>query len=209
MNQIQSIRILVADDHPVVLEGLAMILDNEPDMTVVGQATNGQEAVDLFRKQQPDVTLLDVRMPSVGGAEAVAQIRAEFPDACIIMLTIYDGDEDIYQALQAGAKSYLLKNTPCNDILATIRQVCAGSNYIPPPIGVKLAQRLCSPQLSSRECEVLSLMAAGKSNKEIAAAMSISEGTVKSHINKILEKLKVNDRTQAVLVALQRGIVYL
>ncbi len=210
MNPTQPIRILVADDHPVVREGLVLILDNEPDLTVVAQARNGLEAVELFRQQQPDVALLDLRMPGgISGVEAIARIHAEFPDACMILLTIYDGDEDIFQGLRAGAKAYLLKSTPCKELLSAIRQVCAGKKYIPPPVGVKLAERMSHPHLSEREREVLCLMAAGKTNKDIATELSIAEGTVKSHVNKILEKLQVSDRTSAVLVALRRGIAAL
>lgn len=209
MNQQQLIRILLADDHLVMREGLATILDNEPDMAVVGQASTGQQAVELFKQHQPDVALLDLRMPDMSGAEAIVKISFEFPQARIVMLTIYDGDEDIYQGLRAGAKSYLLKNTPCDDILVTIRQVYAGDRYIPSQVGVKLAERMNGSQLSEREREVLGLMTAGKSNQEIGVALGITEGTVKSHVNKILGKLNVKDRTQAVLEALRRGFTYL
>ena len=200
---------MLADDHPVVREGLALILDNEDDMAVVAQANNGHEAVALFQKQQPDVTLLDLRMPELNGVEAITAIRAEFPDARIILLTTYDGDEDIYQALRAGAMGYLLKDTPCDEILETIRAVHKGQQRIPSPVGVKLFERIGSFQLSDREREVLRLMAAGKSNQEIGAALGITESTVKFHVNNILSKLQVNDRTQAVVTALRRGIVHL
>lgn len=209
MSTNNSIRILLADDHPVVRDGLALILENEDDMTVVSQASNGHEAVELFRLSQPDIALLDLRMPHLGGVEAITAIRAEFPDARLILLTTYDGDEDIYQGLRAGAKAYLLKDTPCDEILDTIRTVHAGHQRIPSAVGVKLFERMGISELSDREREVLQLMATGKSNQEIGSALNITESTVKFHVNKILSKLQVNDRTQAVIAALQRGIAHL
>lgn len=203
------IRILLADDHPVVREGLALILDNEDDMTVASQASNGHEAVELFRQQQPDVALLDLRMPKLNGVETITAIRAEFPDAHIILLTTYDGDEDIYQGLRAGAKAYLLKDTPCEEILESIRAVHTGQQRIPSPVGVKLVERMGIPELSEREREVLQLMSAGSSNQEIGTVLCITESTVKFHINNILSKLRVQDRTQAVVTALRRGITHL
>ena len=205
----KQIRVLVADDHPVVREGLAAILDDQPDMEVIGQANNGQEAIDLFRKHQPDIALLDLRMPQVGGVEAITTIRTEFPNACIIMLTIYDTDEDIYQGLRAGARAYMLKDTPCEEIIEVIRSVCAGNRYVPATIGEKLAAHAEHPTLSDREREILNLLASGKNNKAIAATLSISENTVKFHVNNILEKLGVCDRTSAVVTALRRGIIRL
>ena len=209
MNSGKMIRILLADDHPVVRQGLALILDNEADMTVVGQANNGREALALFSQLQPDVTLLDLRMPVMSGVEALAAIRAEFPFACIILLTTYDGDEDIYQGLKAGAKAYLLKDTSCDEILTTIRKVGAGGKHISSEVGAKLAERMTLPELSNRERDVLQLIAIGKSNLEIGAALSIAESTVKFHVNNILSKLGVSDRTQAAIVALKRGIASL
>jgi len=203
------IRILLADDHPVVREGLALILDNEDDMTVASQASNGYEAIELYRQQQPDVALLDLRMPGMGGVETITAIRAEFPDAHIILLTTYDGDEDIYQGLRAGAKAYLLKDTPCDQILETIRAVHIGQQRIPSPVGIKLFERMGTPELSDREREVLKLMSTGSSNQEIGAALCITESTVKFHVNNILSKLQVQDRTQAVVTALRRGITHL
>jgi two-component system, NarL family, response regulator len=206
---LNSIRLLLADDHPVVRQGLALILDSEEDMTVVAQASNGQEAADLFRQYQPDVALLDLRMPLLNGVEATAAIRAEFPTACIILLTTYDGDEDIYQGLRAGAKSYLLKDTPCEDIIEAIRQVCKGRKHLPPQVGEKLAERMELPPLSDREREVLQLVAKGRSNSEIGQALGIAESTVKTHVNSILSKLGVSDRTQAAIIALRRGLAKL
>jgi two-component system, NarL family, response regulator len=203
------IRILIADDHPIVREGLVAIIDDQPDMTIVAQADNGQEAIDLFRQHQPDITLLDLQMPGKNGVEAITAIRIECPTACIIMLTIYNTDEQIYQGLRAGAKAYLLKDTPCQELLEIIRTVCEGQRHIPTPIAAKLAARMEQPKLSDRECDVLQLMARGMNNREIAATLKIAEGTVKFHVNNLLDKLGVHDRLQAVVVALKRGIVTL
>lgn len=210
MTSTSPIRVLLADDHPVLVDGLALILDTEPDMTVVGRASNGTEAVTLFAQQQPDVALLDLRMPGeLSGADAIAQIRTQFPEACLIMFTIYDGDEDIYQGLRAGAKAYLLKSTPCDEIIATIRRVCAGKKHIPPQVAIKIAERMNQPPLTKREREVLCLMTEGKNNQEISTALNVTEGTIKYHVNKIFDKLAVRNRTEAVLVALKRGIACL
>lgn len=209
MSQEHSIRVLIADDHPVVRTGLALMLKYEPDMEAVAEASNGHEAVELFRLHQPDVTLMDLRMPQIEGVEAIATIRAEFPAARIILLTTYDGDEDIYRGLRAGAKGYLLKDASCDELLEAIRVVHAGRSRIPPEVGAKLAERMSNPELSVREQEVVRLMATGKSNQEIGTALGITEGTVKFHVNNILSKLQVNDRTQAVIKALKRGIASL
>lgn len=209
MSQEHSIRVLIADDHPVVRTGLALMLKYEPDMEAVAEASNGHEAVELFRLHQPDVTLMDLRMPQMEGVEAIATIRAEFPAARIILLTTYDGDEDIYRGLRAGAKGYLLKDASCDELLEAIRVVHAGRSRIPPEVGAKLAERMSNPELSVREQEVVRLMATGKSNQEIGTALGITEGTVKFHVNNILSKLQVNDRTQAVIKALKRGIASL
>lgn len=201
-----QIRILIVDDHTVVRQGLIAIIDEELDMTVVGQAQNGIEAIALFRQTQPDITLMDLRMPEMGGVEAITAICAEFDTARIIVLTTYDGDEDIYQGLRAGAKGYLLKDSKPNELRIGIRTVHSGQQYIPPHVGAKLVQRLNSPELTDRELEVLQLVAQGLSNSEIGAALTISESTVKSNINRILSKLGVKDRTQATIVALRRGL---
>ncbi|MBD0334080.1 MAG: response regulator transcription factor [Cyanobacteria bacterium Co-bin13] len=203
------IRLLLADDHPVVRQGLALILDSEEDMTVIAQASNGQEAADLFRQHQPDIALLDLRMPLLNGVEATTAIRSEFPAACIILLTTYDGDEDIYQGLRAGAKSYLLKDTPCEEIIEAIRQVCQGRRHLSSQVGEKLAERMELPQLSGREREVLQLIAKGRNNLEIGQTLNIAESTVKTHVNSILGKLGVSDRTQAAILALRRGLAKL
>jgi len=205
-----AIRILIADDHPVVREGVAAMIERRPDMTVVAEAATGREAVAAYRAAQPDVVLMDLRMPEMTGVEAIGAIRGEFPGARIIVLTTYDGDEDIYRGLQAGARAYLLKDAPRDELLDAIRAVHAGQSRIPPAVAARLAERvLAGPQLTPRELEVLRGIVAGRSNKEIGAALNIGEGTVKAHVNNILGKLGVNDRTQAVTTALQRGIVHL
>ena len=209
MTRHDAIRILIADDHLVVRIGLRSMIDTQPDMNVIAEAANGREAVALFRDHQPDVTLIDLRMPVMGGVEAVGVIHAEFPDARIIVLTTYDGDENIYRALQGGARAYLLKDIPREEFLDDIRAVYQGQYCIPPAVAARLAQRIPGPELSARELEVLKLIVEGMSNKEIASALSITESTVKNHVNSILGKLNVKDRTQAATTALRRGIVTL
>jgi len=204
-----NIRVLIVDDHPVVRTGLALMIKYEPGMEVVAEAADGAEAVQLFRQHQPDVMLMDLRMPGMGGVDAITAILKEFPDACIIVLTTYDGDEDIYRGLQAGARGYLLKGTSCDELLDAIRKVHAGQTYIPAEVGAKLAIRLSGPQLSKREQDVLRLLGTGMSNREIANTLGIAEGTIKFHVNNILSKLQVSDRTQAALIALKRGIANL
>jgi two-component system NarL family response regulator len=209
MSKESPIRILIADDHPIVREGLAMILERRDDMTVVAEAGNGQEAVDLFRAHRPDVILMDLNMPVMDGVTAITRIREEHPAARVIVLTTFDGDEDIYRGIQAGARAYLLKDAPRENLLEAIRAVHAGQTRIPPEVSAKLAERIRYPALTPRELEVLRLMVAGHSNQEIGQILSITEGTVKAHVNSILSKLDVNDRTQAVTTALKRGIVRL
>ena len=209
MSQSTTIRVLIVDDHSIVRQGLATIINRDPEMTVIAQAEDGQQAIDLFREHQPDVTLMDLRMPQMGGVEAITAICAEFKPARIMVLTTYDSDEDIYRGLQAGAQGYLLKDAKPNELLDAIRTINRGQKYIPPDVGAKLAQRLSNPELSERELEVLRLMAQGMSNLEIGAALNIGESTVKSHVNRILSKLGVSDRTQAVIVSVKRGIVSL
>lgn len=203
------IRVLISDDHPFMREGLAAVINHKPDMRVVGQACNGREAVELFHQHHPDVTLMDLRMPELSGVEAIATICAEFANARIIVLTTYDTDEDIYQGLRAGAKGYVLKDAEPDELLTAIRVVHSGQQYIPPVVGAKLVVRMGHPELSDRELEVLRLMSAGKSNLNISAELLIAEGTVKFHVKNILSKLGVNDRTQAMIVALKRGIITL
>ena len=202
-------RIMIADDHPVVREGFAAMIGTEPDMTVVAQARSGEEAIELFRRVRPDVTLMDLRMPGMGGVEAIRALRREFPNSRLIVLTTYDGDEDIYRAIEAGAQAHLLKDMLCDEILAAIRAVHAGQRRIPAAVGTRLAERMAGMNLSERERQVLEFVATGKSNKEIAAALEITEATVKGHMTNVLGKLGVTDRTQAVITALRRGLVHL
>jgi two-component system, NarL family, response regulator len=209
MSQATTIRVLIADDHAIFRQGLATIINRDSDMQVIAQAENGEQAIALFEEHQPDVTLMDLRMPEVDGVTAIAAICAIAKSARIIVLTTYDSDEDIYRGLQAGAKGYLLKETEPDELVNAIRTVHRGRQYIPPDVGAKLAQRLSNPELSERELAVLHSLAQGMSNADIAAALSIGEGTVKSHVNRILNKLDVSDRTQAVIVAVKRGIVSL
>ncbi len=203
------IRVLLADDHAVVREGLAAMIGRRPDMEVVAEAENGVRAVELARQHRPDVILMDLRMPQMGGVEALSAIRAEQPGARVIVLTTFDGDEDIYRALQAGAQAYLLKDTPRDELLDAIRAVHQGLRRIPPEVAAKLAERVTAPDLTPRELDVLRLVALGQSNKEIAAALTIAEGTVKIHVNNLLGKLGAASRTQAVTEALKRGLIHL
>jgi two-component system NarL family response regulator len=209
MSQSTTIRVLIADDGAIVRQGLATIIDRDPEMTAIAQAEDGQQAIALFREYQPDVTLMDLRMPQMGGVEAIMAICAEFKQARIMVLTTYDGDEDIYRGLQAGAQGYLLKDAKPPELLNAIRMIHSGQKYVPPEVGAKLVQRMSNPELSERELDVLRLMAQGMSNQGIGTALNVGESTVKSHVNRILSKLGVNDRTQAVIVAIKRGIVYL
>jgi two-component system, NarL family, response regulator len=209
MSQCTTIRVLIVDDHSIVRQGLATIINRDPEMTVIAQAEDGQQAIICFREHQPDITLMDLRMPQMGGVETIATICAEFKQARMIILTTYDSDEDIYRGLQAGAQGYLLKDSKPDTLLNAIRMVHRGQRYIPPEVGAKLVQRMSNPELSERELAVLCLMAQGMSNQEIGTALHIGESTVKSHVNRILSKLGVNDRTQAVIVAVRRGIVSL
>jgi two-component system NarL family response regulator len=204
-----SIRVLIADDHPIVRDGLNSVINDQADMEVVAEAANGQEAIELAQQHRPDVLLIDLRMPRLNGLETTHAIRAQWPEARIVILTTYDGDEDIYRALQAGAHAYLLKDTPRAALLDAIRSVHAGRKRIPQEVAAKLAERISASELTERELEVLHLIVAGCSNKEIGQELLITEGTVKAHVNSILAKLGVHDRTQAVTQALRRGIVHL
>jgi two-component system NarL family response regulator len=205
----KRISIMVIDDQAVVRQGFVALINTVADMEVVAEGLNGQQAIDLYRQHKPNVTLIDLRMPVLGGVEAITAIRSEFPDARLIVLTTYDGDEDIYRSLQAGAKGYLLKDVFFEELEAAIRTVHAGSRHIPAVIAERLAERMATSDLTGREMEVLELIVRGQSNKEIAASLKITEATVKSHINNILSKLGVTDRTQAATTALQRGLVHL
>jgi two-component system NarL family response regulator len=204
-----TIRVLVIEDHPVVRQGLVALLSNAPDIEIVGSAADGLEGIEVFRSVRPDVTLIDLQMPRLGGVEAIQRMRHEWPDARFIVLTTFDGDEDIYRAMQAGAKAYLLKGMEVDELLRAIRTVHAGRASVPSSIAEKLAQRVGSQDLTTRELEVLKRIVAGRANKEIANDLNISEATVKSHVNSLLGKLGVDDRTHAAVIALQRGIVHL
>jgi DNA-binding NarL/FixJ family response regulator len=202
------IRILIAEDHAIVRDGLTSVLDFEQDMSVVGHAKNGNEAVAQYRKLKPDVVLMDLAMPEMDGVAAINAIRSEFPAARILVLTTYDGDETIFRALENGAKGYLLKDCSTPDLLGAIRKVHAGGTHVSDRAASRLAERaIAGAALSPREIEVLKLIASGKSNKEIAAQLFVSEGTVKTHVINIHHKLGVDDRTEAVVVAIKRGIL--
>ncbi len=203
------ITLLIADDHPVVREGLAAMFNRRPDLRTVAEAVNGAEAVRLALDLRPDVILMDLNMPELGGVDAITQIRAAWPEARVVVMTTFDGDEDIFRALQAGARAYLLKDTPRDEIIETVRIVHAGGKRIPEEIAAKLADRMLSEPLTERERDVLRLIVAGHSNKEIGSELSIAEGTVKVHVNSLLGKLGVQDRTQAVTEALRRGLAHL
>ena len=205
----ENIRVLVVEDHHVVRQGLVALLNVVDGIEVVGEAADGVEAIAQFRKCQPNVTLVDLRMPRLSGVEVIQRIRMETPAARFIVLTTYDGDEDIFRALQAGARAYLLKGMTTDDLVATIRTVHAGRSHIPPAIAQRLAERVGTEELTPREFDVLEQIVGGCSNKEIATALDISEATVKTHINSLLGKLGVTDRTQAATAAIQRGIVTL
>jgi len=209
LDETKKIRIAVVDDQAVVRQGFVSLINTVADMEVIAEATNGQQAVELYRSHRPDVMLIDLRMPVLSGVDAISAIRKEFPGARMIVLTTYDGDEDIYRSLQAGAQGYLLKDVFFEDLEEAIRKVHAGSKRIPSAVAERLAERMSGSDLTGRELEVLQQIVAGKSNKEIGTQLNISEATVKSHINNILSKLGVSDRTQAATTALQRGIVHL
>ena len=204
----KPIQILAADDHPMVLKGLAATIDPEPDMEIVGLAATGQEAVSLFKERKPDVTIIDLHLtPEMSGIEAIQLIRREVPDARVIVLSAHQGDEEIFRALQAGAATYLLKETLGDDLVPIIRQVHAGGGPIPASVARKLADRVTQPSLTAREIQILQLVAEGMRNKELAGSLGISQQTAQGHIKNILAKLGVNDRTGAVTVALRRGII--
>ena len=205
----QPITVMCVDDHPLVRKGIASILANEPDVRLVAEAGDGRDALPLFRQHKPDVTLMDLRMPHVDGIEATKQIRAEFPEARIIALTSYDGDQDIYRALEAGVSGYILKEMVHADVLRAIRSVHAGKRLMPPEVAARLTEYFPHSALTPREVEVLALVAKGLANKEIAAHLGTASGTIKMHVQNILEKLGASDRTHAVTIGLQRGIIQL
>ncbi len=207
--KIDPIRLLIADDHVLILEGLAATIGRQEDMTVVATAGSGREAVDLWKTHRPDVSLLDLRMPQLNGVAAIREIRDLDVSARVIVHTTYDTDEEIYQAVRAGARAYLLKDAPLAELLDVIRKVHAGETCIPPALGAKLASRMSGEALTSREIDVLKLLARGRSNKEIGAALFISETTVKTHVRSVFAKLNVMSRTEAIAAASHRGLIQL
>lgn len=209
MHSETKIKVLVVDDHPVVRVGISTIIDTQEDMTVVAETGSGEEAMELFRAHVPDLTVMDLRLEGMSGVECIRRIRDEFPDARFIVLTTYRGDEDIYQALEAGASSYLIKGMPRQLLLDALRRVHRGERFLPASVSEALAARRPEGELTAREREVLALLAVGKSNKEIAAQLHIAEVTVKCHLGMIFLRLGVTDRTQAIIVAAQRGLVNL
>ncbi len=205
----EQIRVFSIDDHPLLREGISALVNNQPDMTLVAEASNGAEAIQLFKQHVPDVTLLDLRLPDISGIDILIAIRSEFPEARVIILTTFEGDVEIHRALQAGARGYLLKNMPPSELLDVIRQVHAGKKRIPPEIASQLAEHMSDENLTEREIQVLRQVAEGNKNRDIAKKLFISEETVKVHIKHIMEKLGATDRTQAVAIGVRRGIIQL
>jgi DNA-binding NarL/FixJ family response regulator len=203
------IRILSVDDHALLREGIATIINSQPDMVLVSQASGGNEAIEQYRDLKPDVTLMDLRLPDLNGIDALIAIRAEFPEARIIMLTTFEGDVEIQRALEAGARGYLLKNMPPSELVQVIRQVHAGKKRVPPEIAAHLAEHMSDESLTPREIEVLEQVAGGNRNKDIGERLFISEETVKVHVKHIMDKLGAKDRTQAIAIAVRRGIIQL
>jgi two-component system, NarL family, response regulator len=209
MTNPEKIKVLIVDDHPIMRVGISAIINARADMIAVAQAGTGESAVELFEQHHPDITLMDLRLPGMSGVDAIRMIRMRHPEACFVVLTTYEGDEDIYQALEAGARAYIIKGMPHELLVDALRRVHAGGRFVPSPVSRALASRTPSSDLSSRERDVLQLLARGESNKEIATHLGITESTVKCHVSVILMRLQVADRTQAVLAALQRGLVHL
>jgi two-component system NarL family response regulator len=204
-----GIRVMLVDDHPAFRKGMAALIESEPDLSVVGQTGDGREALQIYRETKPDVVLMDLRLPGMGGVEAILAIRKEFPDARVIVLTTFDMDEDIFRAIQSGAKSYLLKDTPDDELSETIRAVHAGQQVLPPKVADRLAVRQRRADMSEREMEVLQLLIKGRSNKEIGSSLFVCEDTVKAHLKSLFSKLGVHDRTEAAISAIRHGIVHL
>jgi two-component system, NarL family, response regulator len=204
-----KMKVMIVDDHPLMLVGAASIVNARPDMTVVAQTGTGEEAITLFSKHKPDVTLMDLKLPGMSGVDAIRAIRSVHPGARFVVLTTYEGDADIHRALEAGAQGYVIKGMPYQTLVEALERVNKGGRFLPPPVARALASRMPDSDLSAREQEVLLLLAGGKSNKDIAFYLGITEATVKSHVSAILVRLGVNDRTEAVVTALQRGLVHL
>lgn len=204
-----KIRVLVVDDHPIMRIGIAAIIQATPDMTTVAQAGSGEEAIELYEKYLPDITLMDLRLPGISGVETIRTLMARHREARFVVLTTYEGDEDIHQALAAGARSYIIKGMPHDALVSALRRVHAGGRFLPSPVSRALSSRVPNCELSAREKEVLDLIVRGKSNREIAVELGISESTVKTHVSVILMRLNVSDRTQAVVTALLRGLAHL
>lgn len=209
MTNPEKIKVMVVDDHPLMRVGVASIINARADMTVVAQTGTGEEAVSLFAQHRPDVTLMDLRLPQMSGVDAIRAIRGRWPSASFVVLTTYEGDEDIHRALQAGAKGYVIKGMPYQTLIDALLRVHSGGRFLPPPVARALAARMPDSELSSREQEVLRHLVDGMTNKEIASLLGITEATVKCHVSTILMRLNVSDRTQAVVTALQRGLVHL
>jgi two-component system, NarL family, response regulator len=209
MNQTAKIKVMVVDDHPLMRVGVASIVNARQDMTVVAQTGTGEEAVELYQRHRPDITLMDLRLPGMSGVDAILAIRAKDAHARFVVLTTYEGDGDIHEALDAGAQGYVIKGMPYQTLIDALQRVHTGGRFLPPPVARALASRLPDSELSSREREVLHLLVEGKPNKEIANLLGITEATVKCHVSTILMRLNVSDRTQAVVTALQRGLVHL
>ena len=205
----KKIRVMLVDDHPIMRIGIAAIIDATAEMSAVAQAGSGEEAVELFEKHRPDITLMDLRLPGISGVETIRTIIARHPDAKFVVLTTYEGDEDIHQALEAGARSYIVKGMPHEALISALKRVHSGGRFLPQPVSKTLASRMPNSSLSAREREVLELIVRGRSNREIATELKITESTVKCHVSVILMRLNVNDRTQAVVTALQRGLVHI
>jgi DNA-binding NarL/FixJ family response regulator len=209
MKDAEKIRVLCVDDHPVVRDGIGAIINLQPDMMLAGAAATGSEALERFSELRPDVTLVDLQLPDMSGFDLIKKVKAKFPNARVVVLSSYEGDVDIQRALEAGAQGYVVKGIVREELLETIRSVHGGKRRLPPAVAQKLTEHMADEPISPRELEVLSLMAGGKRNKEIASDLSITEDTVKMHVRNILSKLQVNDRTEAVTIALRRGIIHL
>jgi len=209
MTNPEKIKVMVVDDHPLMRVGVASIINARPDMAVVAQTGTGEEALALFPQHKPDVTLMDLRLPNMSGVDAIRAIRGRWPSARFVVLTTYEGDEDIHRALEAGAKGYVIKGMPYQTLIDALLRVHSGGRFLPPPVARALAARMPDSELSAREQEVLRHLVDGMTNKEIANLLGITEATVKCHVSTILMRLNVSDRTQAVVTALQRGLVHL